>query len=411
MSFTFPNAPHFDKASCDALPVVWVSDENALYQLIDEIDDSDIIALDTEFIKRTTYYPILALVQVNTGRAIYLVDAPKLDLHEFWQALIEVPTMVWYACGEDLGIFYLLAKNTPLTNVFDVQIAIGYLTGKLQVGYSQSIKEVLGIELDKGESQSNWLARPLSQEQEHYAVNDVRYLLALYQATKDALHAKNTLEFVIEDSLTYAKELHAAQAIPDDELYLEFIAPNYNRQQLSVLKQLILWRENLARSTNEPRSYIIGKQALREIVMDMPTTIKGLARTTLNRHALRLYGDEMIRLIKSAKGLDTDELVPLPPPVYTSKDKPFKKALDRAIDEHSEAIGVPRDLLLRSRHVAVLLLMVYQKDSQDSFDMTNLPDSLLGYRKTWIMETVLPLLATFKPQIEQGFLAGENERV
>ncbi len=239
----------------------------------------------------------------------------------------------------------------------------------------------------------------------------MRYLLALYQATKDALHAKNTLEFVIEDSLTYAKELHATQAISDDELYLEFIAPNYNRQQLSVLKQLILWRENLARSTNEPRSYIIGKQALREIVMDMPTTIKGLARTTLNRHALRLYGDEMIRLIKSAKSLNTDELPPLPPPVYTSKDKPFKKALDHAIDEHSEAIGVPRDLLLRSRHVAVLLLMVYQKDSQDSFDVANLPDSLLGYRKAWIIETVLPLLATFKPQIEQGFLAGENERI
>ncbi len=402
-SFNFPKAPNFDKSSCDALPVIWVNDEDTLYQLIDDIDGSDIVALDTEFIKRTTYYPILALVQVNTGRAIYLVDAPKLDLHDFWQALIEVPTMVWYACGEDLGIFYLLAQNTALTNVFDVQIAIGYLTGKLQVGYSQSIKEVLGVTLDKAESQSNWLTRPLSQEQEHYAVNDVRYLLALYQATKDALITQNTLDYVIEDSLTYAKELHATQNTPDDELYLEFITPNYTQQQLSVLKQLILWRENLARATNEPRSFIIGKQALREIVTEMPTSIQGLARTTLNRHALRLYGNEMIRLIKHAKHLDTQEMPPLPPPTYTSKDKPFKKALDHAIDEYSRTLSVPKELLLKSRHVAALLLMVYQ---DDVFDADKLPDSLKGYRKSWVMQTILPLLQTFKPQIQEGFLAG-----
>lgn len=99
--FDFFRANDVDFNALDDLPTVWVRTEDELYELIDEIDSVDVVALDTEFIKRTTYYPILALVQVNTGRAIYLVDAPRLDLTEFWQALIEVPTMVWYACGED----------------------------------------------------------------------------------------------------------------------------------------------------------------------------------------------------------------------------------------------------------------------------------------------------------------------
>ena len=94
-----------NQAACDGLPTIWVQNDDDLYALIDEIDASDVVALDTEFIKRTTYYPILALIQINTGNAIYLIDAPKLDLTEFWQALAEVPIMVWYACGEDLGIF------------------------------------------------------------------------------------------------------------------------------------------------------------------------------------------------------------------------------------------------------------------------------------------------------------------
>ena len=229
--FSFPYA-HLsdDEHALLDLPSKWVRTDDELYKLIDEIDDVDVVALDTEFIKRNTYYPILALVQVNTGKGIYLVDAPRLDLTEFWQALCEVPSMVWYACGEDLGIFYLLANNPPLTNVFDVQIGVAYLTGKPQVGYSQAVNEILGVALDKGESQSNWLARPLTPEQELYAINDVRYLLILHQAVVQALNARQILDYANEDSTLYAKELYNTQHLDDDKLYLDHITPTTSPQ-------------------------------------------------------------------------------------------------------------------------------------------------------------------------------------
>ncbi len=394
--FQFPKANFNDIDS--KLPVIWVLNEDALYDLIDEIDSVDTVFLDTEFIKRSTYYPVLALVQVNTGKAIYLVDAPKLDLTEFWQALAEVPTMVWYACGEDLGIFYLLAKCPPLTNVFDVQIGVAYLTGKLQAGFAQAVSEVLGIALDKGESQSNWLARPLTTKQEVYAVNDVRYLSALYTAVRDELSARGVLEHMLEDTQHYVNELHTAQNTEDDALYLDLIAPIYSRRQLGVLQQLTAWRESLARATNEPKSFIIGKQALREIVIDMPDSIKALARTSLNRGVLRRYGEEIVKIIKQVLSADETDLPQMPPPNYHSKEKPFKNDLNAVVDAYSLKHQIPANLLLKNRWMNDLLLITAYGG-----EINDLPAELLGYRRSLVTDGILPALAQHQAQILSVF--------
>lgn len=399
--FSFPYA-HLsdDEHALLDLPSKWVRTDDELYKLIDEIDDVDVVALDTEFIKRNTYYPILALVQVNTGKGIYLVDAPRLDLTEFWQALCEVPSMVWYACGEDLGIFYLLANNPPLTNVFDVQIGVAYLTGKPQVGYSQAVNEILGVALDKGESQSNWLARPLTPEQELYAINDVRYLLILHQAVVQALNARQILDYANEDSTLYAKELYNAQHLDDDKLYLDHITPTYTRQQLAVLQALTMWRESLARAVNEPRSFIIGKQPLREITENLPTNMKDLARTTLNRSVLRRYGSEIIRVIKEAKDLPQTQM-PIKTPIYTSKIKPYRHALDEATNVQARLLNIPANLLLKGRWINELMYHVCQGLPVD--DTHVLSEGLQGYRCAWIVGTVLPLLYEHEQSIRDGF--------
>lgn len=387
-----------DLAQAQALPVLWIQSENELYELIDEIDDSDVVALDTEFIRRSTYYPNLALVQVNTGKAIYLVDAPKLDLTEFWEALSEVPTMLWYACGEDLNIFYTLAKNAPLTNVFDLQIGMAYLTGQMHMGYSQAVEQLIGIKLDKGESKSNWLARPLSQEQEDYAADDVRYLLAMYDIVKNQLQNAKLLDCVIEDSTLYAKEIHDDTHQDDLSMYLNYISPTYNRLQIGVLQQLVAWREALARITNQPRTFIITKQALREIIDTLPSNQKILASTTLHRAILRKYGDEILRIISQVKSTAHNNLPPMPAPVYRNKEKPFASTLDELIASHSEQTGIPSCLLLRTRWVNTLVQMV-----ADDLPTDSLPQGLQGYRRDWVVGSILPMLYTYQAQIRSDF--------
>lgn len=383
------------KQALDLLPVIWVRTQEALNHLIDEIDGIDRVALDTEFIKRTTYFPILALVQVNTGRAIYLLDAPCLDLTCFWQALVEIPQMIWYACGEDLGIFYLLAKCPALTNVIDVQLAVAYLTGELQIGYARAIEACLGISLPKSESQSDWQARPLSAEQEQYAVDDVRYLFALWDKLHQQLNDKNLTHFVLEDCGLYAQELHKTHNTKDECLYQDFVAPLYTHEQITVLQAIIAWREFVARSTNQPRTFIIGKQPLREIIENLPTNLKALSHTTLNRASLRLYGNEIVAVIKDAKALPVSKRPPMPRPIYLSKDKPFKNTLKTLLAKYSKTSHIPENLLLKGRWLDEILYAV-------ATDSTPSHPALQGYRKDLIQTQIIPMLKEHKTIIRQA---------
>lgn len=374
-------------AQLNALPTYWVADDDALYRLIDDIDTTDQVALDTEFIRRNTYQPILALVQVNTGQAIYLVDAPRLDLTDLWQALAELPQMIWYACGEDLGIFYELSGCPPLTNVIDVQISLVYLTGNLQIGYSRAVSEVLGVNLSKTQSQSDWQRRPLSDEQKSYACDDVRYLLNLHNALTAALADKDLLSYAIEDSQSYAKELYLTHHTCDERQYLNYLSPTFDDTQVAVLQSLTAWREQLARTTNQPNSFILSKQALRDIVDTLPTNQKQLAQTSLNRASLRLYGKHIVELIKTAKTLPKSAQPKKPFFVPLWAEKTLKCQLNNAINEYSKSTKIPAVLVFKNRWLSELMTAVVEDD------LTLITsDGLCGYRKAWIMATVIPIL-------------------
>jgi ribonuclease D len=380
------------------LPVHWVTDFDGLEACLDDLETCERIALDTEFIKRDTYYPKLALVQINTGEAIYLIDAPKLDLSEFWVVLEEMPLMIWHACGEDLGIFYLLSECEALTNVFDTQIALSYLTSQLQMGYQQALKDELAIDVTKGESQSDWLARPLTDEQEQYAIDDVRYLLSLYDALQAQLVAKDLVDKVTEDCQLYAKELYEAANVSDEATYLAMADFRYTGEQLAVLQAVSTWREALARATNQPKTFILKKQAVRDIVTELPSTMKHLThKTSMHRSMLRLYGPELLTVINEARALKETEQPPKIMAPYRSKDKTISKAVQKIVDAYEAETGVPANVLMRKKWLSQL----YEVVAYD-LPLEQLPEGLKGWRYPWVVETVIPLIATHKEALQAG---------
>ena len=394
-----------DLEASTELPVHWVSDFDALEACLDDLETQDRVALDTEFIKRSTYFPILALVQINTGETIYLIDAPKLDLTEFWVVLEEMPMMIWHACGEDLGIFYLLSESPALTNVFDTQIALSYLTGQLQMGYQQALSQELDIHVEKGESQSDWLARPLSHEQECYAIDDVRYLLNLYDVLHQQLIKKDLLDKVIEDCQLYTKELYEAANIEDDATYLAMADFRYTGEQLAVLQAVSSWREALARATNQPKTFILKKQAVRDVVVEFPKSIKQLTqKTTMHRSMIHLYGDELIDIINKARNLPVEEQPARILPPYRSKDKTVSKAVNQVIKDYEAGTGVPANVLMRKKWLSQLYEIV-------AFDLPieDIPEGLKGWRNSWVMQTLLPLLETYKQQLQEGMRMQQEE--
>ena len=378
--------------------VTWVREQDQLDEVIDVLATCGRVALDTEFIKRDTYYPRLALVQLNTGDHIYLLDAPQLQLGELWQALSQVDVAIWHACGEDLGIFYLLSGCPPLTNIFDTQIALSYLTGQLQMGYQQALADQLEIHIDKEQSQSDWLQRPLSDEQERYAIDDVRFLPALYLQLEDKLKAQGLFDYVWADCQLYASDLYEAQHVEDDAMYLTMADYRYTSEQMAILKAVATWREGLARATNQPRTFVIKKQAVREIITEKPNSMRELAhKTTIHRSMLRLYGEELLKVIRDAKNLSPTEYPACLLPPYRSKNKVLSKAVQQAIDEHAKVLGIPANVLMRKKWLGQL----YEVIAFDQ-DMSNLPQGLKGWRNEWVIQTLIPVIEKHKAELQQG---------
>ncbi|WP_010199655.1 ribonuclease D [Psychrobacter sp. PAMC 21119] len=399
-SAAVPPEPNIDALLdiADEVAITWVREQDGLAEVIDALAICGRVALDTEFIKRDTYYPRLALVQLNTGDHIYLLDAPQLQLGDFWQALSEVDVAIWHACGEDLGIFYLLSGCPPLTNIFDTQIALSYLTGQLQMGYQQALDDQLDMHIDKEQSQSDWLQRPLSDEQEQYAIDDVRFLPALYLSLEYELKKQGLFEYVWADCQLYASDLYDAQHVEDEAMYLTMADYRYNSQQMAILKGVATWREELARSTNQPRTFVIKKQAVREIITEKPSNMRELAhKTTMHRSMLRLYGEELLKVIKEAKNLHPAEYPDCLLPPYRSKNKVLSKAVQQAIDEQAEAIGVPANVLMRKKWLGQLYEVI-------AFDknLSELPEGLKGWRNEWVTQTLIPVINKHKTELQQG---------
>lgn len=377
------------------IPVHWVNTQAQLFKVLDDIDDCDILALDTEFIKRDTFFPKLALVQINTGTTIYLIDTPRLDMEEFWEVIADVPTLVLHACGEDLGIYYLLSNLPALTNVFDTQIGLSYLTGELKSGYQKALQQVIDVAVDKGESQSDWLRRPLTAEQEQYAADDVRYLLALYDALKTQLTQHNLWQYAVEDSLSYAKELYETTQISEDNLYLSVADFRDSPEQLAMLQALCEWREKLAKSTNQPRTFILRPQALREIIEKPPHSLKQLGFTSAKPEVIRMYGQEILSIISEIKKTDTNSYPSVLPLPYRNLAGNLQQQIEHAISEQSHQIQVFESILMRKKWLSELYAFVV-KQKENAIDEAILESQLsawlTGWRQAWIKEKIIPIL-------------------
>ena len=169
---------------------IWVDDKATLDSLCASWMQQARIAIDTEFMRSSTYYPHAGLIQVGDGKGCYLIDPLAIDDLSSLAVLMTHPATVKviHSCSEDLEVFRFLLGVVP-SPLMDTQIAAAYANMGFSLGYAALINDQLGIALDKGETRSDWMQRPLSQSQLHYAALDVAYLLIVYGKILVALKA------------------------------------------------------------------------------------------------------------------------------------------------------------------------------------------------------------------------------
>lgn len=257
------------------------------------------IGIDVEFVREHSYVPKLALIQIAVGRDCALIDPlTGLDLGPI-DALIDDSAVVkvLHAPTQDLEIFHLRTGVIPRA-VFDTQIAAALLGFGHQVPYSGLVRRVLDVKVVSGQSYTDWLGRPLSERQEQYALDDVRYLLPLHDALLAALDARGRVAWVEEECERYA----------DVSLYVTPLEHVYRRLKKGghleasterALWSLVEWRERVARDLDRPRRTAMRDEVLVDLARAAPRSLEALGRFRgLNDRVVRRHGDEILDAVQ-----------------------------------------------------------------------------------------------------------------
>ncbi len=220
----------------------WIDSNQLLQACCSDLSTASAIAVDTEFMRTDTFYPVAALFQISDGHHCYLIDPLNIDNFKPLTELFQNQSVVkvFHACSEDLEVFNHFLKCLPYPLV-DTQIAAGLLNYGSSLGYASLVNELLGVELEKGETRSNWLQRPLAEKQCTYAMDDVLYLLEVYQKLEVDLKDKKRFSWFQEECKTL---LDIAREPVNPSEYFRRIKSGWklSRKDLSVLKALSEWR-------------------------------------------------------------------------------------------------------------------------------------------------------------------------
>jgi ribonuclease D len=315
------------------------------------------LALDTEFVRERTFFPRLGLIQVNDGEAIYLLDPLAVrDLAPLAAVCRAAGTLkVLHSASEDVEVFYHAIGVVPAP-LFDTQVAAGLAGLGTSLGYQRLVAALLGLELPKGETRTDWLARPLSPRQLAYAAEDVAYLLPLYERLRQELTALGRLDWALEDS---AALLDTSRLEADGGAMYRRVrgAGRLGRRQLGVLRALAAWRDGEARRRDLPRGFVLRDEVLLELAVRQPATAEELRGVSaLEPQQAARDGAAWLELIREALALADDELPPEPwRPPGSAAPRELEQRLRAVVRERAAALGLPPELLAPRRAVDAVL--------------------------------------------------------
>ena len=289
--------------------ILYVDSTDKLQQLCLSIKDAPILILDTEFVREKTYRAKLCLLQIATDDIVACVDPiaisdinPLIDLINDHSKL-----KVLHAARQDYEIFYDLTRQLPQP-LFDTQLAASLLGYGEQVGYGSLVGKVLGIQLDKAHTRTDWSKRPLSEAQIKYASDDVIYLRQLYPLLTQQLKEKGREDWLNEefDSLCQ-KELYVTKL---DEAWQRVKGINRLRpRQLAAAKNISHWREEMAIKKDLPRRWIISDDILLAIAQLLPKNKLQLESiANIKKAFIDKSGDSVLNCVKKALELDDASL-------------------------------------------------------------------------------------------------------
>lgn len=370
----------------------YVEDDATLAACCAQWSAARALALDTEFMRVTTFYPAPALFQISDGEQITLVDPLGIQDWEPFKALLvdEGIVKILHSCSEDLLVFLHSLQVLPAP-LFDTQVAASMLEHGLSVSYQNMVKHYFGVELPKAETRSDWLQRPLTPQQREYAALDVAYLHQIWDLQSLQLEQLGRSSWMREECARlgdgYADELSGDFS----HYYRSFGAAwQLSRRQLAALQKLAAWRERRARSRNKPRSWIVKDQALFAMAQGLVGSKAELARIPdIGDNFIRYEGEQVLALIEEARQLPEAECpLPLPRPFTQGQKNRLRKARE-VVEAKAAELGVAPEFLGRKRTLHALF---HALEAGGEPGDGQLPAELLGWREPILLNELIGVL-------------------
>ena len=360
-----------------------------LNTFVEQIQNKSILAIDTEFMRRRTLYPEVALIQVFDGEHLALIDPlAELSLFDFWQVLKDPAVLkVLHSPSEDIEVFQKYAGFVPAP-LFDTQFALQLLGEGNCMGFALMVKTLLGIEIDKSESRTNWLQRPLTTKQLDYAAADTFHLLPCFELIIDRINNADLFEIVLDESELIANK--RAFQTPDELLYKDIKnAWQLKPHELAVLKELAIWRRNKAIRKNLALNFVLKEHNMTEIAKRGPSSLNSLRQIPgVESIEVNRSGVEILKCIEKAKAIAVDEhpqvlkrLIDFPNYKQTAKD------IKQKITKVAKANNIPEDVLASKKQVNQLISWNWKLTAEQKKTHIK-PDLLSSWRYSFIKEAL-----------------------
>jgi ribonuclease D len=254
-----------------------ISTTNDLAAACARLSEHPVVTVDTEFLRETTFWPKLCVVQVASADEAVVIDAlaEGIDLSPLFSLFANEKVLkVYHAARQDIEIVWHLAKFIP-SPVFDTQVAAMVLGYGDSIAYDQLVQRLTGAHIDKSSRFTDWARRPLSDAQVAYAISDVTHLREVYRKLKSQLEKRGRTHWM-EDEMAVLTSPETYRQSPE-QAWKRIGGRMRKPRDLAVLIEVAAWREREAQSKNVPRSRILKDDALSEIALQAPDTPEKLA--------------------------------------------------------------------------------------------------------------------------------------
>ncbi len=343
---------------------------------------SSVLGIDTEFVRERTYRADLGLVQISDGETAWLFDPLAVTSYESLRSMFENPKILklLHSGSEDLEVLLNTIGALP-EPLIDTQIACAMQGQSLQLGYHHAIKWLFDVDIDKDQTRSNWLKRPLSTRQLHYAAMDVVLLPEMFLALREKLEEAGRWSWLEED-VTRMQQI-ALTPVDPELVYMRFSGiGRMDHGTLQALKHLARWREGVAAEKNRARGFVISDSALLQLAREKPSSSKEIARIpNIHPVALARYEEALLGLIADA-GRDQ-----APVEKFEQLDGLQRQQINRMrniVETRAKELGV-EPALLASRRELEKLIRANKSDSP-------IPERFLGWRKEIITDALVAVI-------------------